>query len=505
MCKNRRNVFESLHTFYQPTLVFHSMPTISSAPRSKKGHANFAFTTELKEHGYSVKDSTPKRREAIESAFNRLTLEDKDHIVLGRIRDYLRNLERLHKSRSPENSARYGSDAVWVEQMLKDQPAEDDDDIEKVLREKRAKKPRGKSAFPKAADVSAEYDPLASIVDGPNDMFDADDPNEEVIAGRQGQKRKELDDAGPQAAPLGQDDGSAAKRQKRPAFEKTTEKKKKRRRRVARPEKGRTAYEVLGLGTDATEKEIGKAFRTLSLRHHPDKNGGQHSEEYLYIVRAHEVLSDLLTRRAYDALLGIRSDAPDVVAPPNQEDADIASGMMDVDMPAASVLGKRRDRGEEESKEDGARRKRSREAPTVEEINRERARAARGAKSKAAEEKTVKEEGDEQGAAEKPKPAPSRKRRGDDEGRDFDTEAERLRLLEKYPGIDRNIGAVDRMIEAARKRHTESGPTNRPRRKRRLVDYAELNGRGRVDREDGSGVGSSSYFAMAFAARAARR
>ncbi|MGE5706193.1 MAG: DnaJ domain-containing protein, partial [Nitrososphaerales archaeon] len=31
-------------------------------------------------------------------------------------------------------------------------------------------------------------------------------------------------------------------------------------------------YEILGLGKDATQNEIKKAFRNLALKYHPDKN-----------------------------------------------------------------------------------------------------------------------------------------------------------------------------------------------------------------------------------------
>ena len=444
--------------------------TIADAPRSQKGHRNYTFTTSLKEHGYSVKDDQAKRREAIESAFNSETLAEKDHIVLGRIRDYLRSLERLHKNRSPENSARYGSDALWVEQMLKSDPY--------GLGADQPKLPWGGQ---KAAHRPSEDDPLDGIVDKPGDKFDEIDPDEEVIGASRKKRGRE-----------GEEDGSAGKRQKRPAFERKRGKRKIRRR--ATPEKGATAYEVLGVSTRATTAQINAAFRRQSAIHHPDKAGEESTERYQLIVRARELLLDEEWRKAYDILLGVRPSEPDVVDPPNEQDEAVAEHMMDVSEELPRKSKRAREEEEDGAAEEGApRAKRAREGQTVEELNRERARAAKKRKAGEEEERPVKrQETDERERM-------KRKRRGDDEGRDFDEAAERRRIAEQYPGIERNKGAVDRMVESARKRHGESGVVNRPRRKRR-VDYAELNGRGRADRADGSG-----FFSKAFAARSRRR
>ena len=61
-------------------------------------------------------------------------------------------------------------------------------------------------------------------------------------------------------------------------------------------------YQLLGVSRDATPKEIKKAFRTLSLKYHPDRNPGDEKahEKYIRINRAHEVLTDPEKKEIYD-------------------------------------------------------------------------------------------------------------------------------------------------------------------------------------------------------------
>ena len=55
---------------------------------------------------------------------------------------------------------------------------------------------------------------------------------------------------------------------------------------------------------DATPEEIKKAYRTLALKCHPDKSGGDKGldEMFIRINKANEVLSDAKKRRFYDLL-----------------------------------------------------------------------------------------------------------------------------------------------------------------------------------------------------------
>ncbi len=61
-------------------------------------------------------------------------------------------------------------------------------------------------------------------------------------------------------------------------------------------------YETLGIGRDASEKEVRTAFRRLARRHHPDLNPGDEEAEARFkeINEAHQVLSDPESRKKYD-------------------------------------------------------------------------------------------------------------------------------------------------------------------------------------------------------------
>jgi molecular chaperone DnaJ len=60
-------------------------------------------------------------------------------------------------------------------------------------------------------------------------------------------------------------------------------------------------YETLGVSKNATESEIKKAYRKLSLEYHPDKNGSADAvEKFQKINEAYETLGDADKRRNYD-------------------------------------------------------------------------------------------------------------------------------------------------------------------------------------------------------------
>ncbi|ETV85329.1 chaperone DnaJ, variant [Aphanomyces astaci] len=61
-------------------------------------------------------------------------------------------------------------------------------------------------------------------------------------------------------------------------------------------------YDVLGVGMDASEGDIKKAYRKLSLQYHPDKNKGNSDAEAKFqsISRAYEILTNPELKDIYD-------------------------------------------------------------------------------------------------------------------------------------------------------------------------------------------------------------
>ena len=58
-------------------------------------------------------------------------------------------------------------------------------------------------------------------------------------------------------------------------------------------------YDVLGLDNKASQDDIKKAFRKLSLQYHPDRDTGD-NEKFKNITVAYEVLSNIEKRKVYD-------------------------------------------------------------------------------------------------------------------------------------------------------------------------------------------------------------
>ncbi len=60
---------------------------------------------------------------------------------------------------------------------------------------------------------------------------------------------------------------------------------------------------MLGVPRTATEKEIKKAFKKLTIKYHPDKNLGNEDEakeKFMNIANAYDILSDPEKREIYD-------------------------------------------------------------------------------------------------------------------------------------------------------------------------------------------------------------
>src|SRR5437879_5215646 len=64
----------------------------------------------------------------------------------------------------------------------------------------------------------------------------------------------------------------------------------------------RDYYEILGVPRTATSDEIKRSYRKLAVKHHPDKNPGDHTaeEKFKELGEAYDVLMDDQKRAAYD-------------------------------------------------------------------------------------------------------------------------------------------------------------------------------------------------------------
>ncbi|KPI45192.1 DnaJ-related protein spj1 [Cyphellophora attinorum] len=58
-------------------------------------------------------------------------------------------------------------------------------------------------------------------------------------------------------------------------------------------------YKILGVDRSCDDRDLKKAYRTLSKKYHPDKSGGD-EKKFLEVAEAYEALSDSTTRKVYD-------------------------------------------------------------------------------------------------------------------------------------------------------------------------------------------------------------
>ena len=83
-------------------------------------------------------------------------------------------------------------------------------------------------------------------------------------------------------------------------------------------------YRILNVPHTASEREVTLAYRALARAHHPDKNGGVDSPFFIQVNLSYEVLSDVLTRSAYDRRYGYGGTRRDATSSGNY-DAGAAS------------------------------------------------------------------------------------------------------------------------------------------------------------------------------------
>ena len=86
------------------------------------------------------------------------------------------------------------------------------------------------------------------------------------------------------------------------------------------PQTPQSHYEVLGIEPDADDAMIKRAWKTLSLKLHPDKTQGTTKSEFQNLQSAYEVLSDPAKKKQYD--LTLKKQKQRVVAYPAEEDSD---------------------------------------------------------------------------------------------------------------------------------------------------------------------------------------
>jgi molecular chaperone DnaJ len=112
----------------------------------------------------------------------------------------------------------------------------------------------------------------------------------------------------------------------------------------------RDYYEVLGVDRQATEQQIKSAYRKLALKHHPDRNPGDHQAEEAFkeAAEAYAVLADAQKRSLYDRFghAGVSGAGQGAGFDPTifADFSDIFSGLGDA-FGFGDIFGSRRRRG----------------------------------------------------------------------------------------------------------------------------------------------------------------
>jgi molecular chaperone DnaJ len=112
-----------------------------------------------------------------------------------------------------------------------------------------------------------------------------------------------------------------------------------------RPNAGRDPYDTLGVGADATDEEITRAYRHLARAKHPDANPGATGDAFAGLTDAYDVLRDPDRRRRYDQTRDTRGAAAGAAAatripvrtsgrrrPPTSDDPPPAARFAEVDL-----------------------------------------------------------------------------------------------------------------------------------------------------------------------------